>query len=311
MANTRGSINHPEYDYVCKIVILGDSGVGKSTLLTYHTTEIFKRIYDPTIGVEFDSKIITVDKQRVKVHYWDTSGNPSYHPATYSYFKNTRVFILIFNLTNRASLDNAENIWLPLIKSASNNPNNVKIILVGTQSDYKKYAENIQETAQAFSHKINAPYLEVSALTGKNVEELFIIAARYALLKKNEEMDMKSILKNDLEIYIEKIEKERNPDNTINYKAGFWHHRDSRGLNRRANYLLAMKLVYELEKKDIASTFDEIALKRTQLINEHGISLHPDYIARGINSSDLNNIIKKADEMIISQNNLSPSYIKK
>ena len=121
-----------EYDYLMKLILIGDSGVGKSCLLNQFIEQKFEKSIEPTIGVEFGSKKLTTNNQKVRIQIWDTAGQETFLSITKSYFKGAIGAFLIFDITDKVSFSHITS-WLEQINS--NSSKNIVKFLVGNKSD--------------------------------------------------------------------------------------------------------------------------------------------------------------------------------
>ena len=165
-----------EYDLSFKIIVVGDSGVGKSCLTMKGTKNHFEESYSPTIGFEFFTFNIKIDDKNIKLQIWDTCGQEAYRSLITSFYRNASLAILVYSIDSQNSYDNIE-AWLNEIKSQSNP--DTKIFLIGNKIDLEDQRQINIETAQQFSndHSFNY-FLETSAKTGFNAQNVFIQAAK-------------------------------------------------------------------------------------------------------------------------------------
>lgn len=155
-----------KYEYLFKIVILGDSGVGKTNLITRYTRNEFNLNLKSTIGVEFCTKSIVVDDKIVKIQFWDTAGQERFRAITSSYYRGTHGIIVVFDITNSNSFDNVEN-WMQEIYN--NVKKNIPILLVGNKSDLEHKRVIPIEKSIELANKYNLQFVEMSALSCKNI----------------------------------------------------------------------------------------------------------------------------------------------
>uniref|UniRef100_A0A7S2DF35 Uncharacterized protein n=1 Tax=Octactis speculum TaxID=3111310 RepID=A0A7S2DF35_9STRA len=179
------------YDEVFKIVLIGDSGVGKTNLLAYDPKEVVKGEfvdrYKPTVGVEFSSKIVVADDgRRIKAQIWDTAGQERYRAITSSHYRRSAGAMLVYDVTSPESLQRANEVWLgELLKSADDEAIMKQCItLVGNKSD-------LDPAVSVDAHRIALEEMglvlnaRTSAKTGENVEQAFeeLIKRVYELQK--------------------------------------------------------------------------------------------------------------------------------
>ena len=155
------------FDYFLKLVIVGDSGVGKSNFLLRFIENRFSRVYQPTIGSDFRSKIITLPgtKQNVKLQFWDTAGQERYRSINRIYFQKAQGIILAYDITSRESFEGLGN-WIKLI---NDNIDYAPIVLIGNKADDVENRIVRFEEGSQFANSHDFLFFETSALNGKNV----------------------------------------------------------------------------------------------------------------------------------------------
>eukprot|EP00996_Jenningsia_fusiforme_P003991 NODE_4790_length_760_cov_58.988748_g4442_i0.p1 GENE.NODE_4790_length_760_cov_58.988748_g4442_i0~~NODE_4790_length_760_cov_58.988748_g4442_i0.p1 ORF type:complete len:231 (-),score=48.91 NODE_4790_length_760_cov_58.988748_g4442_i0:66-716(-) len=159
-----------EYNYLFKVVLIGDSGVGKSNLMTRYTSDEFNVESPSTIGVEFMTKGLKIEGRDVKVQIWDTAGQERFRAISRSIYHGAKGAMLVYDITNQASFDNIPN-WLNELQSHVQ-PSTV-IILIGNKCDLEHLRVVKREAAQKFSEEKNLLFLETSALEKTNVDKAF------------------------------------------------------------------------------------------------------------------------------------------
>jgi Ras-related protein Rab-11A len=159
-----------EYDYLFKIVTIGDSGAGKSCLLSRFAINEFDETSKTTIGVEFRSKSIDIGGKRVKCQIWDTAGQERYRAITNAYYRGAMGVMLVFDITRTETFRNLEQ-WIREIRD--NADHNLKITLVGNKCDLKHLRMISTSDAKAFAESHNMEYIETSAKDATNVLRAF------------------------------------------------------------------------------------------------------------------------------------------
>ena len=165
-----GIIDEEQYDYLFKIVLIGESGVGKSNMLSRFTKNEFNLESKATIGVEFATKCISSKNKVIKAQIWDTAGQERFRAITSSYYKGAMGALLVFDISKKQTFDNLDR-WLNEIR-AFTKPE-VCIILVGNKSDLAYMREVPQEDAIKYATQQKISYFETSALAATNVEKVF------------------------------------------------------------------------------------------------------------------------------------------
>ena len=163
-----------EYDYLFKLLLIGDSGVGKSCLLLRYTDETYQESYISTIGVDFKIKTIELDGKVIKLQIWDTAGQERFRTITSSYYRGAHGIIVVYDVTDQESFNNVK-VWLQEIDRYANE--NVNKLLVGNKSDLTSKKVVDYETAKAFADELGIPFLETSAKSAANVEQSFMTMA--------------------------------------------------------------------------------------------------------------------------------------
>ena len=171
---------HP-YNYLFKIIVIGDGMVGKTSLSLRFAHGTFRERYLMTIGVEFAVKIIDVDEQKVKLQIWDTGGQERFSYVRPLYYRGATGGLLCFDLTNHKSFENLPK-W---IEEAQKFGGIFPFVLVGTKADLEEQREVSNEEIKEFIAKYKMPYYETSAKTGLNVEEVFNRLGKEILKSKN------------------------------------------------------------------------------------------------------------------------------
>jgi len=158
------------YDYLFKVVLIGDSGVGKSNLLSRFTRNEFNLESKSTIGVEFATRSINVDGKTVKAQIWDTAGQERYRAITSAYYRGAVGALLVYDIAKHGTYVNVTR-WLKELRDHADS--NIVIMLVGNKSDLKHLRAVPTEEAKNFSTENGLSFIETSALDASNVEGAF------------------------------------------------------------------------------------------------------------------------------------------
>ena len=170
------------YNYLFKLIMVGDSGVGKSSLLLQFTNNTFIPVHDITIGVEFGTKNVFLDGKEIKLQVWDTAGQECFRSITRSYYRDSAGCVLVYDISRRDSFTHLKN-WINDVKEMTNDTTN--IILVGNKSDLLHKRAISYEEGKQFADDNNIQFIETSARDGTNIDETFINVA-HMILKKIE-----------------------------------------------------------------------------------------------------------------------------
>ncbi|KAL2214164.1 small GTP-binding protein [Sarocladium strictum] len=164
-----------KYDYLFKLLLIGDSGVGKSCLLLRFADDTYTESYISTIGVDFKIRTIELDGKTVKLQIWDTAGQERFRTITSSYYRGAHGICVVYDVTDMDSFNNVKQ-WLQEIDRYATE--GVNKLLVGNKSDMsdKKVVE--YTVAKEFADSLGIPFLETSAKNASNVEQAFLTMAR-------------------------------------------------------------------------------------------------------------------------------------
>ncbi|XP_051534777.1 ras-related protein ORAB-1-like isoform X1 [Myxocyprinus asiaticus] len=162
---------NPEYDYLFKLLLIGDSGVGKSCLLLRFADDTYTESYISTIGVDFKIRTIEMEGKTVKLQIWDTAGQERFRTITSSYYRGAHGIIIVYDVTEQESFNNVKQ-WLEEIDRYA--CENVSKLLVGNKSDLSSKKVVDFTTAKEFAEPLKIPFLETSAKNANNVEKAFL-----------------------------------------------------------------------------------------------------------------------------------------
>jgi small GTP-binding protein len=134
-----------DYDHLFKILIIGNSGVGKSNLLLRFSDGSFQDSFQPTIGVDFKIKSLTWDNKLIKLQLWDTAGQERFRTITSSYYKGAQAVLIVYDVTNRNSYNDVQ-LWIEDLEKHTGGKGNVAKIIVG---------RNIVNIVEIYKYKVN------------------------------------------------------------------------------------------------------------------------------------------------------------
>lgn len=157
-----------QFDYLFKIVLIGDSAVGKTNLLSQLIHKKYLSDSRATIGVEFGTMTFNIDNKIIKAQIWDTAGQERYQAITDAYYRGSSGSILVYDVTQPNTLKKALETWLVQLK---NHTENIPIMLIGNKTDLQRQVSTENGKEEAFRNSIM--YFETSAKTGENVYEAF------------------------------------------------------------------------------------------------------------------------------------------
>ena len=169
----------PTYHYQFRLILIGDSTVGKSSLLRQFKEGAYFPDISLTVGVDFHARLIEVEGQPIKLQLWDTAGQDRFRAIVKAYYRNAVGGLLVFDITNRESYAHLTE-WLDDAKKNAE-PHHPVFVLVGNKSDQEKHREVTKDEGLRYAEEHNMEYIETSAKTGSNVEEAFHMIARKIL----------------------------------------------------------------------------------------------------------------------------------
>jgi len=163
-----------------KVVFLGESSVGKSSIVTRFTRDEFYEFQEPTIGAAFQTKAVRLDNCTVKMEFWDTAGQERYRSLAPMYYRGAKVAFIVYDITNKDSLNNAKS-WLKEVERRGEP--DCLLVLLGNKLDVNNSRQVEREEVAVFSETNNIMFSEVSAKTGININEIMIRVAKELALK--------------------------------------------------------------------------------------------------------------------------------
>ena len=171
-------------DYLFKIIVVGDCGVGKSNILSKYSKNIFNKSSQITMGVELITKYYKYENKIIKVNIWDTAGQERFTSMITTYYKGAKGALLVYDITRKITFDNIDN-WLKELISI--NSNKISICLIGNKNDLSLLRQVSKKDAQIKANKYGIKFYETSALDSSNIKFAFeeLIKDIYIKTKNN------------------------------------------------------------------------------------------------------------------------------
>ncbi|OJT06248.1 GTP-binding protein ypt1 [Trametes pubescens] len=163
------------YDYLFKLLLIGDSGVGKSCLLLRFAEDAFTDSYLSTIGVDFKIRTIELEGKTVKLQIWDTAGQERFRTIAAAYYRGAHGIIMVYDVTEQETFSNVKG-WITEIERYASE--GVKKLIIGNKSDLVERKVVEYSVAKEFADSLSIPFIETSAKNSTNVEEAFTLMAK-------------------------------------------------------------------------------------------------------------------------------------
>ena len=203
------------YDLLYKIIIVGDTCVGKSNILSRYIKNVFREDSKSTVGVELGNKLLKVKGTNTKLQIWDTAGQERYRSITSSYYKGSHGCFIVYDITNEPSFESVEK-WFEQVQKEGSKE--VSIILVGNKCDLENERKVPKEKGEEKAKQLNILFFETSALSNIKIEDIFTVIAENIYERtggvKNEDDD------DDIEIINENEKSVNLADQQLQEKKG-------------------------------------------------------------------------------------------
>ena len=183
-------------NYKLKILVVGESGVGKTNLIRRFANDEFNQDTKATVGVEFLCKTYKINQDIIKMDIWDTAGQERYRSITSAYYKGSKGVLIVYDITSKNSFDKIEK-WLSEVKEKAGN--DIKFIIIGNKVDLSEKREVTLKEATEKAMTLNCPLMETSALNSTNVQKAFrdLLIQIYVDFKQKADRDSKEKKKKD------------------------------------------------------------------------------------------------------------------
>jgi Ras-related protein Rab-11A len=181
------------YEMMFKVVIVGDSFVGKTNIMSKYLKNEFHEDSKATVGVEFGSRQFNIDGHVIKAQIWDTAGQERYKAITSAYYKGAKGAFIVYDITRKESFDNVTK-WAEQLKSSADK--NLTIIIIGNKVDLEDQRQIKAEEGQNKANELESAFIETSASSGTNLDKAFEMMINEVYKKCHEEM----LAEGDIEI---------------------------------------------------------------------------------------------------------------
>ncbi|KAG0672351.1 GTP-binding protein [Maudiozyma exigua] len=166
--------NNKNYDSIMKILLIGDSGVGKSCLLVRFVEDKFSPSFITTIGIDFKIKTVDINGKKVKLQLWDTAGQERFRTITTAYYRGAMGIILVYDVTDERTFTNV-NQWFKTVSDHAND--DAQLLLVGNKSDMDTRVVSYEQ-GESLAKELGLPFIEASAKDDTNVNDIFFTLAK-------------------------------------------------------------------------------------------------------------------------------------
>ena len=173
-----------EYDMMIKVILIGDSGVGKTNIMSKFLKNQFMENSKATVGVEFGSKLFNHEGHKIKAQIWDTAGQEKYKAITGAYYKGSKGAFVVYDITRKETFASVER-WVNDLKSTSDPK--LTIILIGNKNDMEDQRQVTKEQGEEKAKSFGCAFLETSALSGDNLDKAFTLMVKEIFEKFNSE----------------------------------------------------------------------------------------------------------------------------
>ena len=159
-----------EYEMMIKVILIGDSGVGKTNIMSKYLKNQFMENSKATVGVEFGSKLFNHQGHKIKAQIWDTAGQEKYKAITGAYYKGCKGAFVVYDITKKETFESVEK-WVNDLK-VTGDPK-ITVLLIGNKSDLEDRREVSKEQGEEKAKSTGCAFMETSALSGNNIEKAF------------------------------------------------------------------------------------------------------------------------------------------
>ncbi|KAH3903088.1 probable Ras-related protein SEC4 [Saccharomycodes ludwigii] len=176
MSAVPSSTNSASFDSILKILLIGDSGVGKSCLLIRFVDDKFNPSFITTIGIDFKIKTIDINGKKIKLQLWDTAGQERFRTITTAYYRGAMGIILVYDVGDERTFTNIRECWYNTV--TANASSDCQLMLVANKCDDDVERVVTTEQGETLAKELGMPFIEASAKNNKNVDEIFFRIAK-------------------------------------------------------------------------------------------------------------------------------------
>ena len=178
-------MDEENYEMMFKVVLVGDSSVGKTNIMSKYLKNEFHEDSKATVGVEFGSKQFSVEGHQIKAQIWDTAGQERYKAITSAYYKGVKGAFVVYDITRKQSFDSVDR-WINDLRAAADK--NLSIIIIGNKCDLEDQRQVNKEQGEDKAKNYEVAFMETSALSGENLDKAFDKMINEVYKKCHEEM---------------------------------------------------------------------------------------------------------------------------
>ena len=173
------------YEIMVKVVLVGDSGVGKTNIMSKYLKNQFREDSKATVGVEFGSKQFTVENHQIKAQIWDTAGQERYKAITSAYYKGAKGAFVVYDITRKNTFETV-NKWVSDISAAADKK--ITLILIGNKNDLEDQRQVTKEMGEEKAKELGLAFMETSACSGENLDKAFQLMINEIYKKSKEDI---------------------------------------------------------------------------------------------------------------------------
>ena len=174
------------YEFMFKVVLVGDSFVGKTNIMGKYLKNEFHEDSKSTVGVEFGSKEFSIDNHTIRVQIWDTAGQERYKAITSAYYKGAKGAFVVYDITRKNSFDSIDK-WISDLKAGADAK--ITLMLIGNKNDLEDQRQISKEQGEGKAKSFNMAFLETSALSGENLDKAFQMMVNEVYKKCHSELE--------------------------------------------------------------------------------------------------------------------------